>query len=247
MAQKPKGIGLTLRILGTLVGVSSVVSVLVVAIVYEGGRRALRGQIEKRTAALAMNLSDAAAGHVLRRNGLELHAWVTKFARLEGVSYAFIRDGKGEIVAHSLKAFPEEHLQPLTPDERRQTSERALNLGGKAVYELRVPILEGQAGTAHLGVWGDTVEEEIYRGLLPVIGLVGAVCLTGIIVSAFLALRITRPIRKLTEVAGKISKGNLEVPIGIELRGEFGDLARSLERMRASLKVAMLRLSRGST
>jgi HAMP domain-containing protein len=47
----------------------------------------------------------------------------------------------------------------------------------------------------------------------------------------------------LTEVADKISKGDLETPVGVETRDEIGDLARSLGRMRASLKAAMMRLT----
>jgi HAMP domain-containing protein len=38
--------------------------------------------------------------------------------------------------------------------------------------------------------------------------------------------------------------GDLETPVRIESNHEIGDLAHSLERMRGSLKAAMVRLSR---
>jgi HAMP domain-containing protein len=38
--------------------------------------------------------------------------------------------------------------------------------------------------------------------------------------------------------------GDLETPVRVESNDEIGDLAYSLERMRASLKAAMARLSR---
>jgi HAMP domain-containing protein len=118
-----------------------------------------------------------------------------------------------------------------------------LTLRGKAVYETRVPILGGQAGTAHIGVWGDGVEGEIRRALLPLAGIIVALLLAGVALSALLARGILRPILRLTQVADKISKGDLETPVGVETRDEIGDLARSLGRMRASLKAAMMRLS----
>jgi HAMP domain-containing protein len=65
--------------------------------------------------------------------------------------------------------------------------------------------------------------------------------LAGVILSVFLVRGIIRPIRWLSAVAGKMSTGDLETPVEIESRDEIGELARSLERMRASLKAATLR------
>jgi HAMP domain-containing protein len=50
----------------------------------------------------------------------------------------------------------------------------------------------------------------------------------------------------LKELADKVSMGDLETSVAIESNDEIGDLAHSLERMRASLKAAMGRLSRAS-
>jgi HAMP domain-containing protein len=50
-------------------------------------------------------------------------------------------------------------------------------------------------------------------------------------------------------VADKVTKGDLEMSIGnsVVSRDEIGELARSLERMRSSLRAAMLRLNRETT
>jgi HAMP domain-containing protein len=49
----------------------------------------------------------------------------------------------------------------------------------------------------------------------------------------------------LRHVADSMSRGDLDTPVsvGIESHDEIGDLARSLERMRSSLKAAMSRFS----
>ena len=172
-----------------------VFGLLFVAIVNQLMGRALRIQIDQRALVIATNLSDAAAGHVIGRNILELHALVTKYARLEGSAYAFIEDQKGEILAHSLGTFSPELRKPLTLDERRQVERRVVRLQGKqgkTVYETRTPILDGQVGAAHVGIWGEGVETEIYSALLPIVGLITIVLLAGVILSVFLARGIIR-------------------------------------------------------
>jgi HAMP domain-containing protein len=49
---------------------------------------------------------------------------------------------------------------------------------------------------------------------------------------------------ELKASADEISRGQLDTPVIIRSTDEVGELARSLERMRASLKAAMVRLNR---
>lgn len=55
---------------------------------------------------------------------------------------------------------------------------------------------------------------------------------------------IVKPIRYLSEVADKISMGDLKTTITIKARGEVAVLAESIERMRTSVKAAIERLQR---
>jgi HAMP domain-containing protein len=240
---RSRRIGLMGKIVGTLAGVIVLFGLLVLGVVHYLTGRALRAQLDQRALAIVTTMGDAAGGHVIARNSLELHALASKYALLDGVAYAVIRDGKGEVVAQSLAVLPAELKESVSLDARRQAQRRELTLRGKAVYETRVPILGGQAGTAHIGIWSDGVEEEIRRALLPLAGIIGALLLAGVALSTLLARGIVRPILLLTQVADKISKGDLDTPVGVETRDEIGDLALSVGRMRASLKAAMSRLS----
>jgi HAMP domain-containing protein len=55
---------------------------------------------------------------------------------------------------------------------------------------------------------------------------------------------VIRPIRHLSEVANKISMGDLDTPILIKAKGEVGVLAESIERMQTSVKAAIERLQK---
>jgi methyl-accepting chemotaxis protein len=63
------------------------------------------------------------------------------------------------------------------------------------------------------------------------------------LVSYALASRLTRPIRRLTQIADNISRGKLGASI-VEARrsDEIGSLARAIERLRASVRLAVERL-----
>ena len=225
----------------------TLLGLFIIGVVYQLTSGALRNQLDQRALAIATNLSDAASANVVRKNVLELYGLVRKYALLQGVEYAFIEDGKGEVIAHTLGTFPPELKEAVSPEGRLHMQRRALRLEGKMVYETSVPILGGQVGAAHLGMGGDFVEGEIRRAVLPIIEIVAGIVLGGILISSALVAVMTRPIRRLGHMADTMSKGNLDTPvsIGIESRDEIGDLARSLERLRSSLKAAMSRFSDG--
>jgi HAMP domain-containing protein len=60
----------------------------------------------------------------------------------------------------------------------------------------------------------------------------------------FYSRSVVRPIRYLSEVADKISMGELDTPIQIKGKGEVGALAESIERMQTSVKAAIERLQK---
>jgi sensor histidine kinase regulating citrate/malate metabolism len=223
-----ENISLEWKIIGTIAGMMLVLGLLLVAIVNHLMGRALRAQINQRALVMATNLSDGAAGHVIGRNILELHALVTKYARLDGAAYAFIEDNTGQIVAHTFPIFPSELGESLTTSERRQVNRRVIRLQGKPVYEIRTPILEGQVGVARIGIWGESVATEIYGALLPIVGLITSLLLAGAILSVFLARGI---IRWLTDTADNLSTDDLQThQLKIESRDEIGELGSICRR-----------------
>jgi HAMP domain-containing protein len=122
--------------------------------------------------------------------------------------------------------------------------ERLFRLGDGMVYEVRVPILEGQMGAVRVGIWKDDVDAEISKTVIPIMKLVVLVVCGGILMVIFLVWRITRPILRLVRTARRISEGELDVPsLGVNDAGEFGELSRSFERMRSSVKAAIVRLN----
>jgi HAMP domain-containing protein len=232
--------GLRWKISTTFSGLILVLGVLVIGIVYYFTAAALQKQVDLRASAIATNLSDAAAGFVSRKGTLELDALVAKYGRLDGVAYAFIQDPRGEVIASSVQPFPVE----LKDAGGTAASSRTTRLRGKSVYETRSPLLDGQLGIVRVGLWAETVQSDVRSTLLPIIGLIAACLALGVFLSIMLATKTIRPILDLKAVADDISRGRLDTSVSIQTNDEVGELGRSLERMRASLKAAMMRLNR---
>jgi HAMP domain-containing protein len=242
MTEDPRDIGLIGKIARYFMILIAAFGLIVGGIVYKLGGSLLRDQHDQRAALVTTALSDGASGYVASRDMLQLRTLVAKYARLSGVAYVFIKDGEGKIVAESLPNFPVDLQQGLTIDQRRQSGSRVVNLNGKSVYETRGPILEGQLGTAHLGIWADGVEKAVYDDVLMLLWTIALVLIAAVTCAILLTRRLIHPFRRLTEIADRISTGDLDTPVRVERRHEFGELTRSLERMRASLKAAQMRL-----
>jgi HAMP domain-containing protein len=174
-----------------------------------------------------------------------MDALVAKYGRLEGVAYAFVLDPKGEVIASSAQPFPAELKSTLAADRQvRAATSREIVLRDRPVRETRVPVLEGQLGAVHVGIWDDTTQQDVRNTLFPII-LLTAVCLAvAAVLSLLIAGTVIKPIIELAAAADAMSRGQLDVPITARTDDEIGELARSIERMRASLKAAITRLSR---
>ena len=247
MDRESRRIGLKIKIGGIFTAVVLVLCLFIIAAVYQLTRDILRDQLDKRALAMATNLSDAAASHMAAKNVLVLNALARKYTLFDGVAYAYIENSKGEILAHTFGTFPEELRQGAPGGAQRGPYRRELSLEDKTVYEAGVPVLDGQAGIVHVGFWADAIQTEIKAALLRLIPIIAVVPIIGALVSFLLAHWIVQPIVGLTQVADKVTMGDLETSVSgncVKSRDEIGDLARSLERMRSSLKAAMLRLGR---
>jgi len=75
-------------------------------------------------------------------------------------------------------------------------------------------------------------------------GFTIVVAILGAALAWWVIRSVTRPVRRLVEVADNISMGDLDTSIEVTSRDEIGELQESFERMRVSLKTALERLKK---
>ncbi len=227
---------------GALAALLTLLGVLILVTVHYQLSAALQNQIGQRALTVATNLSDAAETHLSRKKDeLALVNLVDKYSVPDEVAYVFIIDGGGDVVAHNLPTFPAELQRSAGRDPGNQ---RIAVFKGKQVLETNVPIQDGQLGMAYYGIWKAAIDRQVRDDLAPILTTILLVLILGIALSVFLGWRIARPILVLKEDADRISRGDFEKPVGVHPFADFGELARSLERLRSSLNAAYVRLNR---
>jgi HAMP domain-containing protein len=229
------------------IAVIVIFGLLISGIAYYVLRYILQERFEQQGSFMAINLADASASRIVSRDVLQLHTLVTKYSYLDGVAYVIVQDRDGKMLASSLDTSPSEIQEHPAYGQGQALSRGSVSLQGKSVYEFRGPILEGQLGTAHIGIWADRIEREINRGFVILMGPIALLLVATATISVLLAGRLIRSLRRLMEIAGRMSAGDLDTPVRSESQDEFGELTHSLERMRASLKAAMMRLDQNYT
>lgn len=168
--------------------------------------------------------------------------------RIGKTGYAFLLDGSGKVIAHQKKEYVEGLKDMSQHPAFLGTAEVAMK-HVSYTDERGKPVL-GYARKTKYG-WTLVVQQDVEEAYAPIaeanrkallllaltIGFVGAV-------SFALAQGLTRPIRNLTRTADEISRGNLKVTIQeVSRTDEIGALARAIDRMGASIRVALDRLA----
>ena len=164
--------------------------------------------------------------------------------RVGKTGFAFLADDAGNVIAHpkergTLKDHPA--LVKLGPGEGRKVEFKEKDGRMVVGYALRT----GAGWT--MVVQQDVAEayERISRANRVALGLLVATLVFVGLVAWLLARQFARPILNLTRIAEEISRGALTAKIEEAGRtDEIGGLARAIERLRASVKLAMERLSR---
>ncbi len=230
------------RMVATFTCIVAMLGLVTTTLVYFTVESSLRYHAIERARVTAINVSDSAAGSILKKNAKGMRELLQKRTHRPKLAYILVQNNSKKVYAHTFDVLPEE-LENASSEVGGQ-GERSLRLGGAAVIEVSVPILDGRSGMVRIGIWQKEIDDEISRAITPLIKALSLVVIGGILMAIYLAWKINRPIVRLVRSAQKISNGNLDAPsFGTADKTEFGELARALERMRSSIKAALARLS----
>jgi len=236
--------GLTGKIIMTFTAIVAAFGLLTAALVYWTLSAVLWGHAIQRAKIIAVNVSDSAPAYILARNSNGPRELLRRLSAKPEIAYLLILDRSGKIFADSFPVRPDEMEKLASANLPIDQSGRRFRLGAGMVYEVAVPVLEGRLGTVRAGLWEDDVDKSIRETLAPVIAWIALIMFGGILAAFFLAWRINRPIVRLVRAARDISHGELDSPgSNIADTGEYGEISRALERMRSSVRAAMIRLN----
>lgn len=224
----------------------AIVAVFVIStavIIYGFLAQAIDRQVKARADATTFGMGEIVTSQLRDGREQDLQEVLRKYASMEGVAFVYIEDRDGKIIAH----FPKDMPIYLDRDFPRstQTALRGVTIRyrGEAVYETAKRIDAGNAAFVHLGLSSRAIEAESRRAFAPMAALMMILLVAS--AGAFVAVVrvVHRPLSDLARQADQISKGEFAVPLPLKRVDEIGEIARSLERLRSSLRAVVSRLN----
>ena len=218
-------------------------------------------QIELRTIAISKSFAGVIQKPLLVRNYLQVNKEAQRTSGLPGVAYAAVTNKRGIIIAgffsdltrfdrHFVtevkkKGFPKTVVTANTLSGGMKEKSAEISVGGQKIFD-HVIALPNNEGEVHVGVYVSEIDQAIRNVLLSplTLSLVGGVLFIGFIIFLLLTRAITKPTRQLTDMANRISLGEMDLTITPRGPREMRELAIAFERMRYSVKAAMDRLKK---
>jgi histidine kinase len=183
----------------------------------------LTSELEMRGSAVAHSIAERGGTFMLDKNYPQLLSLIFDEARLHErkhlISYIFITDQGGEVLAHTMvRPFPSELRLANQVPLSENRSLRLVTVENESIHDIAVPIKEGlyRIGTVHVGLSKSHIDSLISKLRLTFLGFISAII--GIIF--FLSNRITQyitlPISKLTRISDELSRGNFDITLDFQ-------------------------------
>lgn len=257
---KGKGLPISVYILLTLVAGFLMVCGAFGYLYFKYIPEIINTQIELRTTAITESFSGVIHKPLLLRNYLQVNKEAKRVSKLPGVAYAAVINDRGIVVAgffsdlsrfdKSFEARVKEKGMPVDVFSQNKLSSGTdhvsarISVGGQVIYDEVASIPDG-GGEVHVGIYVSDVDRAIRDVLISPLtfSVLGGILVVGFVVFLFLTRSITRPMQELTDVANRISLGDMNLAVRSRGPREMRNLAIAFERMRRSIKAAMERLS----
>lgn len=148
----------------------------------------------------------------------------------------FIVDAAGTILAHPDPTYVGAEFSLPEREAPAIYTDRAPDGTFRLVFPYAIP---GSPWHVVITTPQRVVEMEAVDIAAPVIAVVLAAGLVGILVVVVTSRRLTRPLRQIAAVAEAMARGSLTQPLALAGEDEIGRLAGSLERLRRSLRARL--------
>ena len=204
-------------------------------------------QLQNQSVSVARDLAARAADPILLNNLLALQDLLDE-TKLNNANcrYAFILDSQGQVLAHTFgDGFPAGLIQLNQPIEMEHHHTVLIDTNEGRVFDTAVPILNGKAGTARIGLSNIEVIQAVSRATLQSLTYIGIVLLLGTVVAILLTHILARPILELVEATRAVSRSDYSRRIHPWADDELGTLAKAFNQMSDGLaQVHVLRRER---
>ncbi|GAB4471265.1 MAG: HAMP domain-containing protein [Anaerolineales bacterium] len=234
------GVSVRSKILGIVLGLVILLGLGITVQVRQALTRTMAAQLAEQSVSVARDLAARSTDLILLNDLFALHRLLEETkANNQNVVYAFLLDTNSQVLASTYgEAFPVDLIavNPIEPTAHHHTIVLATNQG--YVWDTAVPILEGQVGTARVGLSDASLRRMLVTITNQLLLTTALVSLIGITAATFLTWILTRPILDLAQAAQAVAQGNFTKRVKRWANDEIGELATAFNQMVGELAKA---------
>lgn len=199
--------------------------------------RALLAQLYERGISLARDMAARSTDYILINNTYALHELLQDSMRHNAdLRYAFILDPQQRVLAHSFeRGIPRGLVAKNVPTSNERAHYVVLQSDEGTIHDIAVPIFEGRAGIARIGLSEVSVNRAVDALTRQMLLMTLGVSVLGIGAAYLLTLILTRPVLALVKATESIAQGDLTVRVPPWGDDEIGKLATAFNRMTSEL------------
>ncbi|OGT25316.1 MAG: hypothetical protein A2Z17_04500 [Gammaproteobacteria bacterium RBG_16_66_13] len=239
------GVSILVKIMGIVLLVVLALGLAVAWYVRNNVASSLNEELELRGTAIGNGLAVHAADYILTDDLFELYRVAQNSLRAdEDVRYIYIEDAEGRVLVHTFSGgFP---TDLLSINRLEGTGSRAVTLDSDQgrLLDVAVPILDGEAGTLHVGLSTASVSAAIDDHIRFILIATPLVLIPGLALAYLLAIVITRALGGVVRATEAVGQGDFTRKAPVWAKDEIGRLAAAFNRMTERLRLSYQQLLR---
>ena len=198
--------------------------------------RQLSQEYEANSRAIAQTIANSSMDIILNRDMSTLQSLIDQFKEIQGIKYLYIVDENGDILAHTfVPGVPKEIL--ASDRVKLATVDRKLPGFGEFV-EVSSPILDGIAGSVHVGMDKGLIALKIQTAIGQQVYLISIIFIVSIFGTFLLVNLAAKPLARLAGYAMHLAAPGAPTTISsedvqalLERNDEVGQLARVIRHL----------------
>ncbi len=231
------GVSVRTKILGIVLGLVLLLGLSIIIQVRSALANTLHSELEERGVALGRDLAARSADPILVNDLFALHRLLQDtLTNNVDVRYAFVQDAEGRVLVHTFEGgFPLGLTDAnfALPDAHHRV--QILSTEEGLIWDVAVPIFEGRAGTARVGLSERLVQQTMEDVTIRLMVTTALVSLMGLAAGGLLTWVLTRPIQRLVRIAEVVGQGDLHHQTPVWADDEIGALSRAFNAMTSRL------------
>jgi signal transduction histidine kinase len=195
--------------------------------------RTLSHELNQRAISISRDLAARSTDLILTNNLFALHELLHDTVdNNEDLRYAFVLDANGQVLVHSFDVAVPADLPTVNPvDASEHHHLQILDTEEGLIHDVAVPIFEGRAGIARVGLSEQQLQAQMAATTRQLIVITLLVSLAGVLGGFLLTWVLTRPVQALVDVTQAVARGDLTRRAPRWADDEIGTLGESFNAM----------------